>query len=433
MSKRPQSGNGLTVTLVVPGPVGSLMNGPAMRGWELARHVVPHHSVTVLARVTEASVQDGISVLPGWRRQILKSARVADVVIAPWVPPYLYASLLDTPTKLISDLYDPAELELSAGGDDAAVRAAIQRIRRLTMLQLGSADLILCGGLRQRERLLEECATLQLPQGEPPVEIMPFGLDAPPDRRGNAIRDRFPAIGDDDLIVLWWGSMWKWLDASGALQAFSQLLRTNPGVKLVFSAGQPPAAETVALAETENVRAAADALELTGRSVFFIDEWIPYDERSRWLTDADIGITLHRDPNEAHMALRARYLDLLWCSIPCVLSAGDELAETFAEAGFAALVPIGDTGAVVGALASLLDARHRGRAVAAGERLAATMRWEQALTGPRRAIEDVVDGARPRRRTKATGTLKAVADYYAHAAIDAARCRKPLAPRPTDG
>src|SRR3954452_1880201 len=94
---------------------------------------------------------------------------------------------------------------------------------------------------------------------------------------------------------------------------------------------------------------------LLGESVFFLDEWVPQDERHHYLLEADVGLTLHRDTAETAVAARGRYMDYVWAGLPCVLGAGDVLADRFAEAGFAATVASGDVDGAAAALGRLVD------------------------------------------------------------------------------
>ena len=50
----------------------------------------------------------------------------------------------------------------------------------------------------------------------------------PPPAAGHPLRERFAAIGADDPLVLWWGSVWRWLDAGTVVEAIVGPLRTAP-------------------------------------------------------------------------------------------------------------------------------------------------------------------------------------------------------------
>ena len=48
--------------------------------------------------------------------------------------------------------------------------------------------------------------------------VIGFGIPDPPPASGRRpLRERFPQIAEDDTVVLWWGSIWRWLDAATAL------------------------------------------------------------------------------------------------------------------------------------------------------------------------------------------------------------------------
>ena len=72
---------------------------------------------------------------------------------------------------------------------------------------------------------------------------------------------------------------------------------------------------------------------LLGERVFFLDDWVPQEERHHYLLEADVGLTLARGTAETVVAARGRYMDYVWAGLPCVLGAGDVLADRFADAG----------------------------------------------------------------------------------------------------
>jgi len=191
-------------------------------------------------------------------------------------------------------------------------------------------------------------------------------------------------------VVLWWGSVWRWLDAETAIRAVASL----DDVRLVITAGRPPTGNVEGLSAAEEASELAESLGLLGDKVLFLDEWIPYEERHHYLMDADVGITLHRDTAEAAVAARSRYMDYLWAGLPCVLARGDELADRFAQAGFAELVPPHDKEAVAATVARLL--RDPGRLPgmrAAGNELATSLGWDSAA---RALTEELEIARRPR-------------------------------------
>ena len=170
--------------------------------------------------------------------------------------------------------------------------------------------------------------------------------------------------------MLWWGNVWRWFDAATALHAFAEVSRDDPQVKLVLTGGRPPRSEASKMDETEAARELARSLGLLGNSVFFLDDWIPHADRHEYLQEADLGLTLHRDTPEKEVAARGRYMDYLWARLPCVLGRGDELADRFAERGFASTVGPGDVTVLVRRAASP-DRRSAGEGIGDRSRRAA--------------------------------------------------------------
>ncbi len=352
---------------MVQGKLSATMSGPEIRGVEIAKALSARHRVTVAVRGADVTELDGVAVIPFTRRRVMREALRHDVVLAPCIPPFLFALKTARQLRFISDLYDPVEIEMATmDGFDREARAA----RAAQRIQLRFADLILCAGSRQRERLEGELA--EIGTGPKPVLELPFGLPPAPRSSGRKpLRERFAAIGADDKVLLWWGSIWPWLDAEGAIEAFEPLARARPDVKLVFAAGRRADARGDRLSAHESALRLAAERGLLDRSVFFIDDWIPYDERHEYLQEADLGLVLHRDTPEAKLAARARYMDYLWAGLPCVLARGDETAERFEREGCARLVapnePVAAAEALqvtVGDTAWLDDARQRARQLA---------------------------------------------------------------------
>jgi glycosyltransferase involved in cell wall biosynthesis len=443
------SERGLGVLILVPGELGEKLSGPEIRAVRLGQALAARHRVTLLAPGGGRDEYEGLAVAPLARRRLLAEARRGDVVLASTVPPFVLAAKRALGVRCISDQYDPVEVELGtlASGADRA-RATARAARRL---QLRGADLVLCGGERQRALLAAEAAEVA-PAAPPEIRIVPFGIDAPPGPTPtrddlhpsgtdappptlgieavpagtdpaprstpgdlHPLRSRFPAIGPDDKVVLWWGSLWRWLDAETAIRAVASLAPERPDVKLVFTAGRVPndaAARHSALAEARALAAALGALD---RSVFFLDEWVPFARRADYLRDADLGLTLHRDAEEASLAARARYMDYLWAGLPCVLGRGDETADRFERAGFATLVEPGSPRAAAAAIVAALTSDTLRDAGASGRRLADELRWDRVAAPVLEALDEWEAGA-PKRASPRR--LRGTTAYYARRAAD---------------
>ena len=410
----------MRILVAVNGRVGTRVSGPEIRGWEIARALGDRHDVTVAVQDPPSRARDGHRLVPFTRRELLREARRHDAVMAPILPPYLFTALRGTSTVMISDQYNPIDLELSIFNDQPGIRRALGSQRMVRRVQLRFADVIACAGERQRALLLEELEAIPERRGAPPTVVtVPFGVTEPP-RPGPAgvLRARFPAIGPRDPIVLWWGKIWKWFDAETAIRAFEVVVRSRPDARLVISAGKAPNKAFDRGATTETARALACKLGLLDRNVFFLDEWIAYDRRHEFLHDADVGITLHAGTAEAPFAARARYMDYLWSSLPVVLARGDEVAESFGRAGFARLVAAGDADQTAGAILCLIQDPHALEAArAAGCGLADEYRWSTLVRPLASAIEDRVLRSQPA-RALTRPLVRDVGAYYLRRTVD---------------
>lgn len=373
------SRNGLRSVLVcATGPLGDRLAGPEIRAVEFAKALSTDFAVTLAAQRDDSCVRDGLRVVPSRRQQILREAMNHDAVLSPSLPPYLLALKVPLGIAAIADVYDPYENELaSLGGEhhdrELRVRAMIQA------LHLRHADLVLCAAQSQREQLLLASAKLTRGKGAAPADpvVVPFGISDPPHpctRR--RLRERFPQIRENDTVVLWWGTVWSWLDVETPLRAFARFASTRPDVKLVVTAGRPPNGNHQRFEATEQARGLAAELGVLGRTVLFLDEWIPYELRHDYLGEADIGLTLHRFSAEAALAARARYMDYLSARLPCVLGRGDDTSAELEAAGFATLLDRPDPALLADTLLALADDRQALAAARdAGERLAAHRQW----------------------------------------------------------
>ncbi len=419
----------MRILVAIHGGAGTRVTGPEIRGWALASALAERHEVTVALHDPPESSRGGLRLLPFTRRALVREARRHDAVVAPVLPPYLFAALRGARTITVSDQYDPVTLELSVFTDQPGITRVIRAQRMIRDVQLRFADVIACAGERQRELLLEELGEVDRRRGAPPAVVnVPFGLPAPPSPGGAGhLRARFPEIGPDDPLVLWWGKVWKWFDAATAIRAFELVVRRRPDARLVISAGKAPKAKFDRSERTDDARELAGELGLLGRNVFFLDEWTPYDRRHEYLQDADVGLTLHADTPEAPFAARARYMDYLWASLPCVLASGDEIADRFGTAGFARLVAPGDTEGAAAAILGLIDApRERETARAAGRALAEEYRWS-ALVRP---LTEAIEERAAIRGSSASGRLvSSVGRYYVRRTVDHAAALARSTPR----
>jgi glycosyltransferase involved in cell wall biosynthesis len=412
------SSSPLKILVLVQGELGDHIAGPAVRGWEMSRVLAARHSVTAAAPGARTGMRENVRLVPFTRAVVTREALASDVVIAPELPPYLLGALAGRRTVAVSDQFGPVDLEQATLGDDPLVARLIESQRAMRRMQLRFADVVVSANDAQRAQLLSELDALG--GRRPRLVTVPFGLPAaPPAVSGHPLRDAVRGMSEEDFLILWWGSIWRWLDAGTALHAFARIARDRPRVKLILPAGRAPSAAAEVMDATEDARRVARELGLLGRSVFFLERWVPYEQRAAYIQDADLGLVLHADTPEALVAARSRYMDYLWCGVPCVLARGDDVAGRFGDAGFASVVPPRDVQAAAEALARLIDdPAALGAARAAAPALADEYRWPTLIRPLVDEIEDLAADASRRRRGRTGEIALASASYYGRRAGD---------------
>ncbi len=405
------------VLIYATGPLGERLAGPEIRALQFAQALSPEFEVTLMAQREDACERDGLPVVPSTRQTLMREALRNDAVLSPCLPPHLLLLKRALGIVAISDKYDPHEVELVQLDGERHEREL--RLRSLSMaIDLRCADLVLCAAEQQRESLITAARKLGRSGAALTLDpvVVPFGIPDPPPPSGRRpLREHFTQIAPTDTIVLWWGAVWKWLDAQTPIRAFAAIADSRPDVKLVITAGAPPNANNSRFDAVDEARALARELGVLDRSVLFLDEWVPYERRHDYLGEADLGLTLHRSSAEAELAARSRYVDYLSAALPCVLGRGDEMAAEFEAAGFATLVDHRDPDLLAHTILALVDDRARlGAAAAAGERLAAGRR----LSTVAQKLRAAVGSAPAQRRSLSRGGMMSLAEgagsYYAH-------------------
>lgn len=389
--------------------VGARMAGPGIRAVELARRLTRRHQVTLVA--------DGADELSGepfrGSRDLAAALKGADVFVAQGFG-FPLQHLLRFRGRVVVDLYDPVQLEqLARMGSSPTAEQIVQvgYVRRRLQYLIRRADHVLCASRAQRAHWLGWLGAAgrlspQALSGDPEASrllaVVPFGLpEQPPERRGAPLREAIGA-GPEDLIALWSGGLWDWMDPALAVRAVALARRRVPRLNLALIAGRRPgtAAPPMHLAADE-------AREAAGAGVHFIETWIPYDERGAWLLDADLSVSAHKPSLEAELAFRTRLLDCLWAALPAACTAGDVLASEGEHQGWARTAPPLDVEGFAEALVALCDPAENQRARAAARSAAAARTWQHSAD-TLLALLDHPPPPRPRLLARQTPALAAV-------------------------
>ena len=266
---------------------------------------------------------------------------------------------------LVFDIYDPVLFELMETAPDAAVENPAEQLRSHVQLLnhvLRRGDFFICASERQRDFWLGALAAngripasaTADPELRDLIDVVPFGIDPTPIAPANAGRfsltATIPALAGAERIVVWPGSIWDWTDSQIVMKAMRILAQSSPGIHLVLFAGRHPTEGQIGTSAAGKARALANEFQLNGRSVHFIDDYIPYGERGRYLAECDVAVSTHRANLESRFAYRTRLLDCVWAGLPIVCTEGDVMAEMVERHGFGIVVPAGDAEALACAI-----------------------------------------------------------------------------------
>ncbi len=382
------------VLVVTDEPVGPQMAGRAIRAWELARVLGRTFPTTLAAPLPVPANAPGFALtgLPtGAEGDLALAGLVAvnDIIIARTLP------LTAIPTEgmatkyLVVDLACPWQIEdleaqsADAASDDAALADDLTLLEAL----LAAGDFFLCaneaqrgfwlGALAQTGRLTP-AAYGPAHDARPLIDLVPSGLpQEPPQKQARTLRGVVPGIGQNDVVALWGGGLWRWLDPLTLIRAAGRLREADYPVRAVFLGAEPPGAAGARPALTAAARSLSDELGLTGTHVFFLEGWVPYAERANYLMEADIGVSLNPMTLETRFAYRMRVLDYLWAGIVPVVSDGDTMADLVRAYDAGRVVPPGDDAALAETLKALCDDPYARRLLGArAHALGQSFTWE---------------------------------------------------------
>lgn len=412
---------------------GALAAGPGIRYFEIASGLKRAGFSVTLAVPADCytATQSDLELVPWELTAITELIDGQDAVILPQVNSSLssaYPELAPADTPTAVDLYDPVLIENLGlqGSDDDSVRSFAAYLSGIVPI-LRRGDFFFCANKRQYYYYLGMLNTLgrinPLTFNESLLKLVPFGLSAEPPVHEKKVM-RGTLVGAKDPVILWFSGIYPWFDALTLIRAMPRVIDALPNAKLVVMGGVHPRAHAPD-SEYKATLAEAEALGLTGKSVFFVD-WRPYSERSNWYLEANVAVTTHKQTLETELSHRTRVIDFIWAGLPTVVSRGDEVGEMIESSGCGIAVKVGDSAELADKLVRILkDDRLQKSMSAAARELAKTLTWDKMLQpliewakNPSLAKDRQSDAARQ-------SVLKAVATLDEHQKMFLAAEKKP--------
>ncbi len=378
--------------------VGEKMAGPGIRAWEIARALGKHGVRVTLATPFPSSRQaENVEICefswdePQSLAELVEQSQ-AVMAIGPVLARVLQLLGGSIPKPTIVDVYYVPEIErillnLTIGQIDFDPTHVF---REELFAYLRQGDFFICASEKQYDFWLGallavgrlNSKTLAVNWNvDHLIDIVPLGVpDEPPIAGPNLLKGVVPGIGALDKVIFWGGGIWDWNDPFTLLDALKIVLKQRDDVRVVFGALHHYERKVV-----PEMSVAARVMNTVRREIWqdkyvFFRDWVPYDQRVSYLMEADIGVSLNIRTIENRYAVRARILDCLWVSLPCILSQGDDSAQLLEKAGLAQLVQPGDAAGVATAIIQTLgDENMRRRATAHAQPFVEQLRWSSVV------------------------------------------------------
>jgi glycosyltransferase involved in cell wall biosynthesis len=383
------------ILIVTDDALGSRMAGPAIRAWNIAEVLSADHDVRLAStRIAEAS-SPHFAVCDGSKGMLRGIAAGMDVIVLQGFTLRANPWLTEVGARLVMDMYDPIHLEILEGAQDAGTAARNHELAgglEALRVQFERGDFFLCASERQRDLWLGYLSAFgrvnfetyqQDSKLRKLIDLAPFGIDSRPalgPGQSGAIKGVIDGIGVNDTVLLWAGGVYNWFDPITLIDVVGDLATEMPGLRLLFMGTKHPSLDDLSTTVLRQGVELAEQRGLLGKHVFFREGWVPYNDRGRYLADADIGVSTHVLHVETAFSFRTRMLDYLWAGLPIVCTEGDEFAGIVAREGLGRVVGERDRAGLALALQELLtDPAELARCRAAASETAQRFLWPRAL------------------------------------------------------
>jgi len=173
------------------------------------------------------------------------------------------------------------------------------------------------------------------------VEVAAFGVDNK--KLPVAVKDYWQkqlGVKRRDFILIWNGGIWNWNNGETLVKAMNLLKAYN--IKLVFQGFKHPESKHALSFKAKKTLNLAKRLGLKDKSIFFGEDWVPYQQRYNFLGSSHAGVVSSPDIPEANLFFKTRIYDYLWAELPVILNDCEAFAPLIKERGLGLVVKTGD-------------------------------------------------------------------------------------------
>ena len=366
-------------TLLVSHDVmGEKMAGPGIRYYQLSRILSRYTELTLaILPQNERALVNLQNRLPdvtvvtyerGDWSSIKAVAEQSDVVILSPYTTWEIQQFNGLDSALVLDGYDPLLIEwLTTLPIDDIEEQTVHWSDRMGALffQYLRTDFFICASERQRYWWLGQLEVSgrinpRTFQDDPSlrnlIDIVAYGLpEETPQHTKPMVKGVWPGIEVDDVVVLWGGGLWPWLDPVTAVYAIARLHKEYPQLKLIFPGTIHPNPDVQEMpVHNTNIYAYAEEQGLLNKAIFF-GEWVAYEDWPNVLLESDIALSLHHDTIETQLAFRSRMLEYIWAGVPMIATTGDATSEMVTHYNLGQVVDYHDVDGVVAAIRHMLN------------------------------------------------------------------------------
>lgn len=367
-------------TLLVSHDVlGEKMAGPGIRYYHLSRILSRYTDLTLAIRPQNERALAGMQAkLPhasvieytrGEWASIREAAEWAEIVILAPYTTWEIPQFGNIDGVLVIDGYDPLLIEwlTTLSTEDIEQQTGQWADRAVALFyQYANSDFFICASERQRYWWLGQLEVAgrinprtfrEDPSLRNLVDVVPYGLpQEPAQHTKQVVKGIWPGIRADDVVLLWGGGLWPWLDPMTAVRAIAHLHADHPHLKLIFPGTihpNPEIGQNMPVRNTE-IYGYAEKNGLLNKAIFF-GEWVPYADWVNVLLESDVALSLHHDTVETQLAFRSRMLEYIWAGAPMIATRGDATSKLVHKYKLGEVVDYEDVAGVARAVLSIVE------------------------------------------------------------------------------